>query len=201
MRRTDAAATPSSAPGVSMADQLAGVDTASSLAVVDDTIFSGITLRKLLEALPASVRARTHAFCLRCVAESLPPLQMLCPITPGFAASGRLLDEVSFINASGLVRRGAIRRTGLAPLAFFERPEWMDAWFPGYAADVIDCCRRLNRLLEPDGSPSLPAAVSLVGVGGDADGLGPTWGHWNHEAGDRIEPALAGLPSGWGRAV
>lgn len=145
--------------GVSMTDQLAGVDSASSLAVVDDTIFSGITLRKLLEALPASTRGRTHAFCLRCVAESLPALEALCPITPGFAAPGRLLDEVSFINASGLVRRGAIRRTGQPPLAFFERPEWMHAWFLDRASDVIDLCRRLNRLLEPDGAPSLPAAA------------------------------------------
>jgi hypothetical protein len=145
--------------GVSMADQLAGTDTASSLAVVDDTIFSGITLRKLLEALPASTRACSHAFCLRCVAESLPALETLCPVTPGFAAPGRLLEDVSFINASGLVRRGSIRRTGQAPLAFFERPEWMHAWFPGHASDVIDCCRRLNRLLEPDGAPSLPAAA------------------------------------------
>jgi hypothetical protein len=145
--------------GVSMADQLVGVDAASSLAVVDDTIFSGITLRKLLEALPASARARSHAFCLRCVAESVPALETLCPVTPGFAAPGRLLEDVSFINASGLVRRGAIRRTGQPPLAFFERPEWMYAWFPGHAAEVIDCCRRLNRLLEPDGAPSLPAAA------------------------------------------
>jgi hypothetical protein len=145
--------------GVSLIAQLAGVDTADTLAVVDDTIFSGITMRRVLEALAPEVRARTHAFCLRCVAESLPPLRALCPVTPGVAAPGRLLDEVSFINASGLVRRGAIRRTGLPPLAFFERPEWVRAWFPDRAEAVIDLCRRLNRLLEPDGAPSLPATV------------------------------------------
>jgi hypothetical protein len=145
--------------GLSMADQLTGVEAAPSLAVVDDTIFSGITLRTLLEALSPSTRGRTHAFCLRCVAESLPSLEALCPVTPGFAALGRMLDEVSFINASGLVRRGAIRRTGQPPLAFFERPEWMHAWFPGHADEVIACCCRLNAVLEPDGVPSLPATV------------------------------------------
>lgn len=143
--------------GVPLSAQLGGVDTARSLAIVDDTIFSGITMRQVLEALPPTVRARTHAFCLRCVAESLPALRALCPVTPGFAAPGRLLDEVSFINASGLVRRGSIRRTGLPPLAFFERPEWIAAWFPDRADEVIDVCRRLNALLEPTGEPSLPA--------------------------------------------
>ena len=68
--------------------------------------------------------------------------------TAGFAAPGRILDDVSFINASGLVRRGAIRRAGQPPLAFFERPDWMHAWFPHDAAEIIACCRALNRLLE-----------------------------------------------------
>jgi hypothetical protein len=145
--------------GASLAQQLAGVEPATSLAIVDDTIFSGITMRQVLEALSPAQRARTHAFCLRCVEESLPPLRALCPVTPGFAAPGRLLDEVSFINASGLVRRGAIRRTGLPPLAFFERPEWIRAWFPGHAQEVVDLCRRLNAVLEPDGAPSLTATV------------------------------------------
>jgi len=145
--------------GVTLAEQLAGIEPAPSLAIVDDTIFSGVTMRQVLEALSPAQRARTHAFCLRCAEASLPPLRALCPVTPGFAAPGRLLEEVSLINASGLVRRGSIRRTGRPPLAFFERGEWMRAWFPEHADEVIDCCRKLNALLEPDGAPSLPAAV------------------------------------------
>ncbi len=136
--------------GVPLAAQLSGVETAISLAIVDDTIFSGITMRHALETLSPALRARTHAFCLRGVEASLAPLRALCPVTAGFAAPGRLLDEVSFINATGLVRRGSIRRTGLPPLAFFERPEWMRAWFPKHSDEVIDCCRRLNALLKPE---------------------------------------------------
>ena len=117
--------------GIPLAEQLAGVETAAALAIVDDTIFSGITMRCVLQTLAPAVRARAHAFCLRCVAESLPPLRALCPVTPGFAAPGHILDDVSFINASGLVRRGAIRRTGQSPLAFFERPEWIQRLVPG----------------------------------------------------------------------
>jgi hypothetical protein len=144
--------------GAPLAEQLAGVAEASSLALVDDTVFSGLTMRTVLTALPPSVRARTHAFCLRCVAETLAAIASLCPITTGLAAPGRLLEDVSFINASGLVRRGAIRRAGQPPLAFFERPAWMHAWFPGHADEVIEICRRLNGLLEPvaAGTPASP---------------------------------------------
>lgn len=128
--------------------QLPGLDTASSLAIVDDTVFSGFTMLTILQALAPHVRARTHAFCLRGVAESLPRIRDLCPLCIGFAAAGRLFEEVSFINASGLVLRVGIRRAGRRPMAFFERRSWMEAWFPGHADDVIEVCRRLNRLLE-----------------------------------------------------
>lgn len=137
-----------------LAAQLQGLETCASLAVVDDTVFSGLTMRTILQALPPAVLARTHAFCLRGVAESRASIQALCPLSMGFAAPGRILDEVSFINAAGLVRRISIRRAGQPALAFFDRPEWMRAWFPGYADEVMALCRRLNALLEPV-SPSL----------------------------------------------
>lgn len=132
-----------------LAAQLDGVTDCGSLAVVDDTVFSGVTMRTLIAALPDAVRHRTRAFCLRGVAESIAVMATLCPITAGVAAPGRRLDDVSFINASGLVRRVAIRRPGLPPLAFFDRPEWIRAWFPGAHAEVLALCQRLNALIEP----------------------------------------------------
>ena len=135
-----------------LAAQLDGVAGCASLAVVDDTVFSGLTMRALIEALPGAARRRAHAFCLRGVAESIATVAALCPITAGVAAPGRRLDDVSFINASGLVRRVAIRRAGRPPLAFFERPEWIRAWFPEVCGEVLALCRELNALL--DGSPS-----------------------------------------------
>jgi hypothetical protein len=140
--------------GIALAQQLPPLDTVSSLAVVDDTVFSGLTMRTVLLSLPAEVRARTQAFCLRGVAASLAGIAALCPINIGFAAPGRLLDEVSFINASGLVMRVGIRHAEQPPQAFFERPMWMHAWFPGYADEVIALCQRLNAILEPDGRPA-----------------------------------------------
>lgn len=121
----------------------------ASLAVVDDTVFSGLTMRSVIEALPSALRARTRAFCLRGVAGSIAAVATLCPITAGIAAPGRTLEDVSFINASGLVRRVAIRRRGRPPLAFFERPDWIRAWFPAAHREVLALCQRLNALLEP----------------------------------------------------
>jgi hypothetical protein len=132
-----------------LAAQLEGVEASSSLAVVDDTIFSGLTLRSVLEALPPALLERTHAFCLRGVADSAAAIAKLCPLTVGVAAPGRMLEDVSFINASGLVVRGSIRRDGALPLAFFDRPEWIRAWFPGREGDVIAACAQLSALLDP----------------------------------------------------
>jgi len=130
--------------------QLRALPDALSLAVVDDTIFSGFTMRAVLASLPSALRPRAHVFCLRAVDESLAEIRRLAPATAGFAAPGRLLTDVSFINASGLVRRGAIRRAGRPPLAFFERPEWMAAWFPGDTPAVVAACRALHDRLEAD---------------------------------------------------
>jgi hypothetical protein len=101
----------------------------------------------VLAALPPG-RRRVHAFCLRAVAESLDGIRRLAPATAGFAAPGRILADVSFINASGLVRRTAIRRVGQPCLAFFERPEWMAAWFPEDHREIIAICQQLCAALE-----------------------------------------------------
>jgi hypothetical protein len=140
--------------GIPLAEQLPPLEAVSSLAVIDDTVFSGLTMRTVLLALPAEVRAHTQAFCLRGVAASLVGIAGLCSIAIGFMAPGRLLDDVSFINASGLVMRVGIRHPEQPPQAFFERPMWMHAWFPGYADEVIASCQRLNAILEPDGRPA-----------------------------------------------
>ena len=129
-----------------LAEQLDTLEGEGSVAVVDDTIFSGLTMRAVLAALAGT--RRLHAFCLRAVDESLPRVAELAPVSAGFAAPGRILDDVSFINASGLVRRGAIRRAGRPPLAFHERPEWMAAWFPRDHEQIAAVCRDLAAELD-----------------------------------------------------
>jgi len=134
--------------GIGWQEQLQGLQDAASIAIVDDTIFSGFTMSTMVQALPQSVRVRTHAFCLRGIAESVSRVRRLCPVSIGFSAAGRMLDEISFINATGLVLRVGIRPHRQSPMAFFERPMWMQAWFPGHAAEVIEACRQLNAVLE-----------------------------------------------------
>ena len=129
-----------------LATRLVALGSADSIAVVDDTVFSGLTMRAVLAALPPV--PRRQAFCLRAVADSLASVAELAPVNAGFTASGRILDDVSFINASGLVTRGAIRRTGRPPLAFYERAEWMAAWFPGDHEAIAALCRELALELE-----------------------------------------------------
>ncbi len=136
-------------------DQLTGLEEAQSIAVVDDTIFSGITMQAVLTALPRGALQKTRAFCLRCVGESLEAVRKLCPVSAGFQAEGHILKDVSFINASGLVTRVGIRQPGGRSMAFFERPEWIHAWFPGYGDEVITLARGLNEFLEPEGGETL----------------------------------------------
>jgi hypothetical protein len=140
--------------------QLADLPGAPSVAVVDDTVFSGLTIQSVLGALPRQLLSRTHVFCLRAVADTLAGVARQAPVTAGFAAPGRILEDVSFINASGLVRRGAIRRVGRPPLAFFERPEWIQAWFPGCHHEVIALCRQLSAELEQAAEQGPPASLA-----------------------------------------
>ena len=141
--------------GEPLADQLAGLDGCRSLALVDDTVFSGLTIRGVLDLLPTAPRRRTHVFCLRGVGETLDALAAEHPVTAGVVVPGRLLDDVSLINATGLVLRVSIRRRGQPPLAFFDRPAWLRSWFPGYHLQVLDLCRRLNAVLDVPGRPLL----------------------------------------------
>jgi hypothetical protein len=134
--------------------QLEPLEGAASVALVDDTVFSGLTMHAVLQALPLGAFTRVEAFCLRAVAQSLTSIAAWCPVAAGFVAPGRLLTDVSFINASGLVLPGAIRCADGSTLAFYERPEWMRAWFPLRADHVTACGRALRAVLE---APRVPA--------------------------------------------
>ena len=49
--------------------------------------------------------------------------------------------------ARGLVLRGAFLRAGQTPLAFYERQEWMSAWFGKDSEEITARCAALARVL------------------------------------------------------
>ncbi|MHB8576285.1 MAG: hypothetical protein ACYDCQ_13250 [Dehalococcoidia bacterium] len=112
-------------------------------AVVDDTLYSGLTLRSVLDRLPAKTLRQTTVFLLQAIAETLPRLRRLCAVEVGLEMPGALETEVSVIKASHLFETGAIRRPN-GDLAFFERQEWMRAWFPRHVDAIISLCERLH---------------------------------------------------------
>ena len=57
--------------GRSWKDPLRGMVVEGSIAVVDDTVFSGLTMRSLLDALTSKLLPMVRAFCLRGVTESI----------------------------------------------------------------------------------------------------------------------------------
>ena len=114
------------------------------VAVVDDTVYSGQTLRWLLARLPAD--ARPEIFCLQAVAATLDELSERCPVHAGIVLHGERERDLSVIKASHLFEPGAIRLAG-GRLAFYERRAWLDAWFPGAATPIAAICAELRALL------------------------------------------------------
>lgn len=114
------------------------------VAIVDDTLYSGLTVRWLLDRLPAS--ARPTVLCLQAVQTTLRELSARCPVVAGVQLAGVPELDFSVIKASHLFEPGAIR-TPTTELAFYERRAWLDAWFPAAAETIAAVCAELRALL------------------------------------------------------
>jgi hypothetical protein len=141
---------------------VAGGDTESELAkaagrvaIVDDTLYSGLTVRWLLARLPAY--ALPEVLCLQAVQSALLELSAQCPVFAGVQLPGERETDLSVIKASHLFEPGAIRGEG-GDLAFYERRVWLDAWFPDSAEEIAALCAHLRALL--------PVAVDEHGPAG-----------------------------------
>ena len=117
-------------------------------AIVDDTIYSGLTVAWLLDRLPAASLKGAEVFCLQAMATALPALRSRCAVHAGFEMQGEPEQDVTIIKASHLFERGAIRRANQPDLAFFERGEWMSDWFPFDDGTITRLCRQLWALTE-----------------------------------------------------
>lgn len=119
----------------------------SSIAIVDDTLYSGITLLAVLKKIRKKFHKNVHILCLQAIEETIPRISAHCSFTTGFLMPGKIEEEVSVIKISGLFMKGAIKRVNAPPLAFFERPEWIANWFPNKPEKIIEICRNISELL------------------------------------------------------
>ena len=117
---------------------------AGPLAIVDDTVYAGQTLGWLLNRLPPAVEA--DLFCLQGVASTLATLRGRGRVHAGIELAGERERDLTVIKASHLFEPGAIHTTR-GDLAFYERREWMDAWFADASATIVALCERLRHLL------------------------------------------------------
>lgn len=115
----------------------------AALAIVDDTVYAGQTVGWLLDRLPS---ADVDLFCLQGVAGSLNALRRRCTVHAGVELFGEPERDLTVIKASHLFEPGAIR-SATGDLAFYERPDWMAAWFPDAAGPIVAVCARLHRLI------------------------------------------------------
>ncbi len=117
-----------------------------SLAIVDDTMYSGLTMRTLLTLLATNDQPCAHVFALCATSASLAAITPYCPVTTALELKGKLEEQVSIIRASHLFMSGAIRRENGPELAFFQRPAWITAWFPGNVDTILALCKQLYEL-------------------------------------------------------
>lgn len=114
-----------------------------SLTIVDDTLYSGLTIRSLLALLAINDQPCSRIVALCATGASMADFVRYCPITTALVLPGKLDEEVSIIRASHLFMPGAIRRENGPELAFFQRPSWIAAWFPGRIDTVLAVCEQL----------------------------------------------------------
>ncbi len=124
-----------------------GIAADDPVAIVDDTVYSGGTVKSILECWPEQWRPKLSLFCLQGIAESLDQLANKMLIYCAHSIVGIPEKEVSIIRLSGLFLPGSIRLENGQELAFWQRPEWMQAWFPTNATDITQYCSQL--LLDP----------------------------------------------------
>lgn len=121
----------------------------TKIAIIDDTIYSGLTIKTLISCLPPKKRKSITIFCLQAIAQSLVDITPIAQINSGIVLSGRRERDITIIKASGLYTSGAIRTEKGNQLAFCERSQWLSTWFPKNALQIQTICYLiLNRQSE-----------------------------------------------------
>ncbi len=120
----------------------------SSIAIIDDTLYSGLTVRTVLENIPDRFVPQINLFFLHALEDGLASIANIQSVNAGLFIPGKREIDVSIIRASGLFYKGAIRRLKKSSQAFYQRPQWMQRWFPVNFQEIISISRKISFLLE-----------------------------------------------------
>ena len=115
----------------------------SRIAIIDDTLYSGLTIQAIINCIPIKLQKNIDIFLLQGLSITLEKLDKEYEFNIALKIDGIPEKEVTIIKASGLFMRGAIRISNSISLAFFEREEWMRIWFPKNWKEIIEICKKL----------------------------------------------------------
>jgi orotate phosphoribosyltransferase len=129
----------------SIEDQIAKADGFDSIALIDDVLFTGFTMRSVMESLPIEGKD-CHLFFTRGIEETKKEFEKMgCKVHFGVSLPGKIEVDSSTISIMNLITEGAIR-TPSGDLSYCDRGEWMEAWFPNKADTIKHLCQALTTL-------------------------------------------------------
>ncbi len=117
-----------------------------SLAIIDDTIYSGLSIKTILKYMSPDNLKKTNIFCLQGMKQTLPKLRIQATVIAGYEIPGVMEKDSTVIRASGLFLTSAIIRANKPGLAFYQRKKWMTSWFPDNTQAIIDISKKISEL-------------------------------------------------------
>lgn len=118
----------------------------SKISIVDDTLYSGLTLKSVINCIPKMQRKDINIFLLQGLSSSIANFRSKYNVNVALEISGIPEIDVTIIKASGLFTKGAIRPENTTPLAFFQREKWMREWFPNNWKGIIKLCQKIEKI-------------------------------------------------------
>jgi len=131
--------------GESIEDQIKSACVFKAIALVDDVLFTGFTMKSVIDLLDLKNK-ECHLFFTRGIEETKKDFEKMgCTVHIGVSLPGKIETDSSTISAMNLITEGAIR-TPKGDMSYCERSEWMEAWFPTRADTIKHLCQALTTL-------------------------------------------------------
>ena len=144
--------------GVSVEEQIVQAGPFKSLAIVDDVLFTGFTAFSVLNLLPRHACDCISLFFTRGMEVTQRSLnEKGHRAAVGVCLKGKIEEDVSTISSMNLVSKGAIHTPTEGDIAYCQRQEWVEAWFPArtkrilaLAHDIIDLVKTFEPTSETE---------------------------------------------------